>query len=59
MKTCFNCNSTENDIPLIELTYQEKKIFICPGCVPKLIHNPGTLVGTLPGAENLKPADEV
>ncbi len=59
MKTCFNCNTTENDIPLLELNYKEKNLYICPRCMPQLIHNPATLVDTLPGAENLTPADEV
>ncbi len=58
-KTCFNCNTTENEIPLLDLHYQGKKLFVCPGCMPKLIHNPAALVDTLPGAENLQPADEV
>jgi hypothetical protein len=59
MKTCFNCNTTENQIPLLDLHYQEKKLFICPRCLPQLIHKPANLVGTLPGAEKIQPADEV
>ena len=59
MKICFNCKSTEQVIPLIELNYQEEKLFICPRCLPQLIHKPAALVGTLPGAENIEPADDV
>ncbi|MBT3190530.1 MAG: hypothetical protein HN736_07810 [Anaerolineae bacterium] len=59
MKACFNCNSTEEQIPLIELNYQGKKLFICPRCLPQLIHKPTNLVGTLPGAENIRAADDV
>lgn len=59
MKTCFNCGTTEKEIPLLDLHYQEKKLFICPRCLPKLIHKPSELVGSLAGAENIQPADEV
>ena len=59
MKTCFNCKTTEKEIPLFELHYQEKKLFICPRCIPQLIHKPTALIGTLPGAENIQPADDV
>jgi hypothetical protein len=59
MKTCFNCKTTENQIPLLDLHYQGEKLFICPRCLPQLIHKPANLVGTLPGAENIKAADEL
>jgi len=59
MKSCFNCGTIENEIPLLDLHYQEKKLFICPRCLPQLIHKPSNLVGSLPGAENIQPADEV
>ena len=59
MKTCFNCQTTENEIPLLDLHYQENKLFICPRCLPQLIHKPANLIGTLPGAETIQPADEL
>ncbi len=59
MKTCLNCKATESQIPLLDLHYQGEKLFICPRCLPQLIHKPATLVGTLKGAENIQPADEL
>ena len=58
-KSCFNCELTEKEIPLLDLHYQEGKIFICPRCLPQLIHKPVALIDTLPGAENIEPADDV
>ncbi len=58
-KTCFNCNLTEKEIPLLDLHYQEEKLFICPRCIPQLIHKPTALIDTLPGAENIEAADDV
>lgn len=59
MKTCLNCKATENETPLLDLNYQGEKIYICPRCLPQLIHKPANLVGTLQGAENIQPADEL
>ncbi len=59
MKSCFNCKTTENEIPLLKLSYQDGKLYICPRCLPQLIHKPANLVDTLPGAEKIEPADEL
>jgi hypothetical protein len=48
---CFNCNKTEKEIPLVQLTYQEKPSWICPQCLPVLIHHIDQLKEKL---ENLK-----
>ena len=58
-KTCLNCEKTEEEIPLLDLHYQSGKLFICPRCLPQLIHKPANLVGALPGAENIQPADDL
>jgi hypothetical protein len=57
MPTCLNCNRTENDAPLIVLTLRGETLYICPQCLPALIHKPHTLVGKLPGVENLSAAE--
>jgi hypothetical protein len=36
---CFNCGKTENDIPLVQLIYSGKPSWICPQCLPVLIHH--------------------
>ena len=53
-KKCLVCQATENQIPLIQLHYQGRNLYICPQHMPVLIHNPDKLVGTLPGAENME-----
>lgn len=58
MHTCLNCSRSENDAPLIVLTFRGEPLYICPQCLPALIHKPHTLVGKLPGAEAMSPVDE-
>jgi hypothetical protein len=57
MEKCLNCSTTENEIPLVNLTYRSKKAYICSRCLPMLIHQPQQLVGRLEGAENIPPAE--
>ena len=54
MKTsiCLNCGLTEQEKPLLTIKYQNNEIYICPQCLPVLIHKPATLAGKLPGAEH-------
>ena len=49
---CLNCGTSEMDRPLVTLKFQGENVFICPECLPILIHNPRKLVEKLPG---LKP----
>jgi hypothetical protein len=56
MKTCLNCNRTEQEIPLITLQYQDKQEYICSQCFPMLIHSPARLAGKLKDAEKIQPA---
>ena len=53
-KKCLVCQANETQIPLIQLHYQGRNLYICPQHMPVLIHNPDKLVGTLPGAENME-----
>jgi hypothetical protein len=48
MSTCLNCNRAEQEYPLIKLTYQGKKLYICPQCLPVLIHKPQNLTDKIP-----------
>lgn len=57
MKTCLNCARTEEKIPLFDLQYQGKAFYICPQCLPLLIHKPEKLVDKLPGMELTRPVD--
>ena len=55
--SCLHCKRDDSATPLIRLAYQGGFLWICPQHLPILIHEPRTLTGTLPGAENLSPAD--
>jgi len=54
---CLACQRGTSETPLIPLEYRESKVWICPQHLPLLIHDPASLIGKLPGAENLRPAD--
>ena len=56
-KSCLYCERTAMEIPLVVLEYQGKDLRICPQHLPILIHNPTELVGKLPGAEGMSPAE--
>ncbi len=56
-QTCLFCNRDSDQVPLITLNFQGSKVWICPQHLPILIHDPAQLVGKLPGAENLTPAE--
>ena len=56
-KICLACNRDSEATPLLALEYQGAQLWICPQHLPILIHDPNRLVGLLPGAENLQPAD--
>ena len=53
-KACLFCERDENEIPLVQLDYQGKNLWICPQHIPVLIHDPSKLTGMLPGAENME-----
>lgn len=57
LKHCLNCNVSENQIPLVNLTFNGNQAFICSRCLPILIHSPQKLVGKLDGAENIPSAN--
>ena len=47
--TCLNCGASENDRPLLTLKFQGKDVYLCPQCMPILIHQSQKLVEKLPG----------
>jgi len=54
-KSCIACGITEEEVPLIVLTYKGEELRICPQHIPLLIHEPQKLVGKFEGAENMTP----
>ena len=60
MSNCLNCGASEKDRPLITLNFQGRELFICPQCLPVLIHKPYQLADKLPDftpSENPPPDD--
>ncbi len=37
---CLNCKRTSDQIPLVRLKYTGNELWICPQCLPTLIHKP-------------------
>ncbi len=52
---CINCERSVEQVPLLTLTIKTGPAYICPQCLPTLIHEPQNLVGKLAGAEALQP----
>ena len=50
---CINCNRTDDQFPLIEIIYKGDLLYICPQCLPNLIHDPASLSDKLPGLDIL------
>ena len=40
-KKCTLCETSSNDKPLMKATFKGKKAYICPTCMPAIIHGPG------------------
>ena len=52
---CVSCERTVEEVPLLSLTHRSGTAYICPQCLPILIHEPRQLLSKLPGAEALQP----
>jgi hypothetical protein len=52
---CVNCGRGVEEVPLLNLTHRHGPAYICPQCLPVLIHQPQQLLNKLPGAEALQP----
>lgn len=50
-KTCLVCKKTEEEIPLVIMTYRGNELRICPQHIPLLIHEPHKLVGMIDDAD--------
>lgn len=54
--TCLNCNRTDEQVPLLNLTFKSEGRHICVQCFPILIHKIHLLADKLPGVEILPSA---
>jgi hypothetical protein len=60
ISSCLNCGASEQERPLITLKFQQAELYICPQCLPILIHKPYELAEKLPNfspSENPPPDD--
>lgn len=48
---CLNCSRTDEQVPLLNLTFKEESKYICAQCFPILIHKIHLLADKLPGVE--------
>ena len=55
MTKCIRCEKTDLEIPLLQMWYQGREIFICPQCLPVLIHKPSQLADKLPDLRDVQP----
>ena len=55
--SCVFCERGSDVVPLLTLHYRDRQAHICSQHLPILIHDPAQLIGKMPGAENLAPAD--
>lgn len=53
---CLNCGKTDQQIPLLNLTFKGEAKHICAGCFPILIHKIHLLTDKLAGVEIAPPA---
>ena len=57
MNICLNCEKSEQEIPLLRMRYQAEDVYICPQCLPILIHKPEKLAAKLPGMDASRSAE--
>ena len=53
--TCVSCARTVDEVPLLTIVHRSGNAYICPQCLPTLIHQPQELINKLPGTEALQP----
>ena len=47
---CLSCGRSEADFPVIVLRVAGREVYICPQCLPALIHHPDRLTDKLMAA---------
>lgn len=48
VSNCLNCKRTDEQVPLLSLAFKGEEKYICPQCLPILIHKPHQLADKLP-----------
>lgn len=47
---CLSCGTEGEETPLVTLQYKGKTLYICPQCMPVIIHHPDRLAEKLASA---------
>ncbi|MCB8929397.1 MAG: hypothetical protein H6652_27650 [Ardenticatenaceae bacterium] len=47
VQTCFNCERTDDEIPIVMWSFQQRPLTVCSACMPLLIHKWEQVVTTL------------
>jgi hypothetical protein len=50
-KNCANCKRSDEQTPLLTLTFKGKESYICAQCLPVLIHKTHLLADIFPGID--------
>jgi len=50
-QVCVFCKRNQDEVPLVQLAYQQVNYWICPQHIPLLIHEPHKLVGMIDDAD--------
>ena len=58
MHICLNCEKNEHETPLLRIFYKDAEVYICPQCLPILIHKPEKLSKKLPGMNLSRPVEQ-
>jgi hypothetical protein len=54
---CLNCEVNEDEKPLLAIRYQNEQLFICPQCLPILIHKPSNLAEKIHNVQKIQPSE--
>jgi hypothetical protein len=55
MPKCLKCQKRDQETPLLQMWFQSREVYICPHCLPELIHKPAAFAQELPGVEKIEP----
>ncbi len=53
-KKCLLCQADDTKTILVNMSYKDNSIWMCPAHLPTLIHSPQKLVGIIEGAEDFQ-----
>ncbi len=58
-KECIVCKRDEQQVPVTQFDYMGTRFWICSQHIPIIIHEPSKLIGLLPDADKINPAEDI